>query len=219
MAVPSAHPWCAYKHMAPDGRVLYVGKGRVSRATDLAPSRRSAYHLNAIRRHCIPALIIFVKPFATEAEAFDGERRWIAEAKAAGHKLCNFTDGGEGASGRTISPDAREKLRLAATRQWDRQGRSAPKARPEGVSACVCCGGSVAWKGRPRLVCSKRCESAHYRKPYIKRPRAPGTSGIRGVYPAAGGRWKAGVSVGGEYHHMGTFATKDEAAEAVRAAQ
>ena len=28
-----AHPYCTYAHMTPDGRILYIGKGRISRAT------------------------------------------------------------------------------------------------------------------------------------------------------------------------------------------
>ena len=219
MAGKSIHPWCAYKHVALGGRVLYVGKGRLPRAADLAPSRRSAYHLNAIKKHCPKVLLIAVQPFATENEAFNAERQWIADAKAEGHKLCNFTEGGEGTSGRVMSPEAREKIRRATIRQWDQRGRRQPKSKPSGVASCTVCRCDIPWVGRPKLVCSKRCESAYYRKPAEKRPRKPGASGVRGVYPANGGKWKAGVTLSATYRHLGTFATKEEASAAIRAAK
>ena len=212
-------PWCAYKHMTMDGRILYIGKGRLSRAGDLSPSRRSAYHLRAIKKHCQLALVIAVAPFMTEREAFEAEREWIAKARADGHKLCNFTDGGEGASGAVKSPDTRKKLRDAALRQWDRRGRAAPKAAKSGVAICACCGADIHWRGRAKKVCSKRCESALYRKPYAPSPRRPGASGVRGVYPAGNGRWKAGVTVSGAYRHLGTFDTIEAAIAARREAE
>jgi len=49
---------------------------------------------------------------------------------------------------------------------------------------------------------------------------ANSTSGARGVsYWADRGVWRAGVSRLGRRHHVGYFATKEEAAEAVRLAR
>lgn len=212
-------PWCVYTHATLDGRPIYIGKGKLSRARCLAPSRRTAYHLNAIKKHCGQVLIIAVQPFETEAEAFAAEKIAIAEARAAGHQLCNFTDGGEGATGAVKSPETIEKLRQAAIRQWDRQGRAPKKLLASGVSACVSCGADIQWVKVPRKVCSKRCESAHYRKPYVPSARKLPASGVRGVYPTKHGKWKAAVTRDKRVCHLGTFDTKEAAAEAVRSAK
>jgi len=161
-----AHPYCTYAHMNFDGRILYIGKGRIHRATEFAPSRRSKYHLNSIKKHCPDFVLVVAQPYATEEEAFSREREWIAEARAAGHKLCNFTDGGEGASGRKKTPEEREHLRQLALRQWDTRGRKPKVPAIGGECQCLECGATIVLKyiKVPRKVCSKRCESRRFRR-------------------------------------------------------
>lgn len=203
--------------MNPAGRVIYIGKGTPSRARDLSPSRRTLYHRNAIQKHCRPVLVIVMVACASEQEAFALEKRLIAQAREAGHKLCNFTDGGEGASGRKKSQAEIERLRQLTLAQWDRRGRKPVRDKSPVTVNCVQCGVEIvrSYKSR-KVICSKRCESEKFRRPYIPSERPPGVSGVRGVYPTRDGNWKAGVTVNKQYRHLGTFATK-EAAIAARA--
>jgi hypothetical protein len=89
-----------YTHARPDGRVFYVGKGMDRRAWDFAPSRRTTHHVNIIRKYGAKNILVQTIPHADEMSAFTHERTLIASYKAAGIKLINLTDGGEGASGR-----------------------------------------------------------------------------------------------------------------------
>jgi hypothetical protein len=45
-----------------------------------------------------------------------------------------------------------------------------------------------------------------------------GTSGIKGVTKHPGGRWRATIHQDGKAYHLGLFKTKEEAAEAYKAA-
>lgn len=96
-----------YAYLREDGTPYYIGKGngdraysKCGRAVGLPPESR----------------IIFLKTGLTEEEAFRHEIYMIA---VLGRKdlgtgiLWNFTDGGEGCSGRQWSEESREKVRLS----------------------------------------------------------------------------------------------------------
>lgn len=100
----SARGFYVYTHARPDGSVFYVGKGRNRRAYDFAPARRTAHHLNIVRKYGRDAISVSIFPQESEAVAFESERALIAILKTAGIGLINLTAGGEGAAGRPQSP-------------------------------------------------------------------------------------------------------------------
>ncbi len=88
-----------------DGKVFYVGKGRRSRST--RQSTRSKHWLNIVNKHGF-----YVEFYATglqEWYAFELEIQLIAYYGR--ENLCNYTDGGEGCSGRMVSEEQKQKLR------------------------------------------------------------------------------------------------------------
>jgi hypothetical protein len=96
-----------YAYLREDGTPYYIGKGRGYRA--FYTQRRNA--------PCPPRdRILFLKTGLTEEEAHRHEVYMIA---VFGRKdlgtgiLWNFTDGGEGSSGKKVSPEVREKIRVA----------------------------------------------------------------------------------------------------------
>ena len=96
-----------YVYLREDGSPYYVGKGKGNRAW--SKNRR-------IPPPTDPSLIVIVKEFLTETEAFDEERLLIAfygrKDKGTGI-LRNLTDGGEGSSGWIPSAEYREKMSAA----------------------------------------------------------------------------------------------------------
>ena len=91
---------------ASTGEVFYVGKGSGKRYA--ATQDRSSYWRRIVDKHGVA--IEVVAYFFDEAAAFDHERLLIAEYRASGVKLCNLTDGGDGASGNVMSEEARRKI-------------------------------------------------------------------------------------------------------------
>lgn len=89
-----------------DMRVFYVGKGSGGRAFD--KGKRNAYWHNIVNKHGYK--VEFTHKEINEQKAFDLERALIARYREKGIKLCNATDGGEGASGAKRSMATRRRL-------------------------------------------------------------------------------------------------------------
>ena len=114
-----------YVYLREDGSPYYVGKGKGNRAW--SKNRR-------IPPPTDPSLIVIVKEFLTETEAFDEERLLIAfygrKDKGTGI-LRNLTDGGEGSSGWIPSAEYREKMSAALSGEnnpmFGRTGVNNPK--------------------------------------------------------------------------------------------
>lgn len=90
---------------ATDGKVFYVGKGCDCRST--RPSGRGSHWKNIVNKHGF-----YVEFYATglqEWYAFELEISLIAYYGR--ENLCNYTDGGEGCSGRVVSEEQKQKLR------------------------------------------------------------------------------------------------------------
>lgn len=85
-----------YGHYTESGVLFYIGKGQKARAFD--KTGRSDYWKSVSKKHGLK--VEMFAQWETEQEAFDHERFLIScfrdDLKL---KLCNFTDGGEGASG------------------------------------------------------------------------------------------------------------------------
>lgn len=121
--------FCVYIHKRPDGEPFYVGKGLLSRAYDFAPSRRTEWHKNIVNKYGRDNIIVQVFPCMYEKEAFELEKAHIKISKAAGHRLVNLTDGGEGAAGHVLTEA--QKLGLAKGRRKGKQGTKGPRPHLE----------------------------------------------------------------------------------------
>ena len=93
-----------YAYLREDGTPYYIGKGKRNRAFKTSGRKVSVPPLNRI---------LFLKKGLTEEEAFKHEVYMIAlYGREDGGEgiLLNFTDGGEGCSGRSVSKEVREKI-------------------------------------------------------------------------------------------------------------
>lgn len=88
---------------------FYVGKGMGKRSHELRATRRSEYHRRVIEKIGVENIIIWKLDCDSEQAAFTLEKYLIAHYRRIGAKLCNFTDGGEGASGCVQSDETRRK--------------------------------------------------------------------------------------------------------------
>ena len=96
--------YCVYAHeRANDGKVFYIGKGKLSRARSKAG--RSQMWSRTVKKHGLK--VRYVLEGMSEPCAFSLEKALIAVIGK--DNLCNFTDGGEGPSGRAVSRSQREK--------------------------------------------------------------------------------------------------------------
>jgi hypothetical protein len=102
----------AYAHLRPDLTPFYIGKGSGRRATDFV-NGRNRHHRNIVAKYGRKNIIVEVMPCASEAEAFLREQLAIKALRASGVRLCNQSDGGEGASGAIRSPETRAKMAAA----------------------------------------------------------------------------------------------------------
>ena len=105
-----------YLHFKPNGELFYIGKGSGRRARRLIVSNRSKYHSAIVNKYGKENIECLIFSRDSEQDAFETEKAWIKVAREAGIKLCNHTDGGEGASGNKPSIESRIKMSLAQLR-------------------------------------------------------------------------------------------------------
>ena len=100
-----------YEHWRPDeGVCFYVGKGKGDRAWQTG--RRNSTHAKIVKRLAKLDLCVevrLVQGELLETDAWELEKSRISFWRAAGIKLTNITDGGEGPSGRVESLASRKK--------------------------------------------------------------------------------------------------------------
>lgn len=143
-----ANDFYVYVHSRPDGSIFYVGKGHGRRAWDFSPSRRSAHHMSIVRKYGRESIRVAVLPQVSEEAAFAFERDMIALLRAAGTKLINRTEGGEGAAGRPQT-DA-QRAGFALGRGSDESRGITPESRARINAALRASKGKVAaWKQSP----------------------------------------------------------------------
>lgn len=183
--IPARPVWYVYLHTRPSGEPFYVGKGTSNRAYDFAASRRTQHHRNIVQKYGRANIGIVVIAAMSEFEAFMLEKAHIQIARFAGYQLANYTDGGEGASGR--EPTAAQLAALAKGRYASKRipvdgaakGRakaSAWKKTPEGRQHlarlaengkailhrerhvdCRACGIRFVTRSAKAVFCSNRC--------------------------------------------------------------
>lgn len=100
-----------YIHCKPDGSPFYVGKGTGRRSHNFM--KRTVHHKRITAKYGAANISIWKFNTNTEQEAFDLEIYLIAHYKRIGMKLCNQTDGGDGASGYTHTLEACAKMSAA----------------------------------------------------------------------------------------------------------
>lgn len=99
-----------YEHIDEYGEVRYIGKGKKYRAYDKC--NRNNYWKNIFKDKS--PIINFIARDLSEKDAFELEKLMIKVSKDAGFKLCNFTDGGDGTSGRKCSDETIKKMSESA---------------------------------------------------------------------------------------------------------
>ena len=99
-----------YAHYTSSGRLFYIGKGSGKRA--YSHRYRNAYWYHVVAKYGNPEIKIIAN-WATAEEAYANEIELIAQYKAAGEKLCNLSDGGEGSTGFIMPIEAKKKISLS----------------------------------------------------------------------------------------------------------
>lgn len=105
-----------YEHWRPDtDACFYVGKGKAKRSRSFE-ARNNLYGriVAKLQRGGVSPEIRIVGDGLTEAEAFCLEIERIAYWRLIGVKIANFTDGGDGTSGRLHSDATKAKIRKKA---------------------------------------------------------------------------------------------------------
>lgn len=139
---PLPSDFYVYLHRrATTGEVFYVGKGYGSRAWQIQ-GRSERWMATALKRGCI---IEIVQSGMQEWWAFELERDLVALYR--GPRICNVSDGGDGASGYKHRPESLEKMRMA------QKGR---KFSPE-----RCAINAIAQTGRKHSEKTKALMSIH----------------------------------------------------------
>lgn len=132
-----------YADTLPTGEIFYVGKGSGMRKYKIPRNpKQSAFwkkHPDSKRK--------ILQNNLSEQEAWDLEVKYIADLKLnycrypENHLACNFSDGGEGPSGRKLSEEHKEKIRQYMLHHNPFKGKVHTKEQREKMSA--------AHKGKP----------------------------------------------------------------------
>lgn len=96
-----------YAHIAGNGQLFYIGKGRDKRAW--SKKGRNIYWRRVVAKHGYRIEIVLGE--LTEAQAFELEKSLIVTCGR--DSLCNLTDGGEGSSGCIPTEQTRKKISVA----------------------------------------------------------------------------------------------------------
>ncbi len=188
-----------YVHTRPDGRPFYVGKGSKVRARKL--THRNAYYMAIVAKYGAANIKIELTEAADENAAFEAERHLIKTLRAAGHRLANLTDGGEGISGFVQSQSqrdatARANARRVVTEETRRKLRDSMQ------------GSDAQTKHRRALAESRRG------KPSGAAPRR----GKGYTFVKARGVWQAQIWIDGRSKWLGHHKTEADARAAYLAA-
>lgn len=106
-------------HKATTGEIFYVGKGQGRRAWDAAKNKRTAWWHSVARKHGVRVEI--AQDGLQEWAAFELEQELIAlhgRQDQNNGPLVNLSDGGEGASGATVTPELAIRRGKGISQAW-----------------------------------------------------------------------------------------------------
>ena len=113
-----------YLHIKPNGVPFYVGKGTGNRAY-VFNRKYNPHYTRILLKHGHDNIRVLVIPCQSEQHAFQAEIDCIAKLRRAGCRLCNITEGGEGAVGYRHTPEACAAISLG------NQGKTIPAYQRE----------------------------------------------------------------------------------------
>lgn len=146
----------AYTHARPDGSVFYVGKGSIKRAKWM---KRNKLHGAIVEKYGAKNIIVSFIPCSSENIAFDLEIGLIKCFRKMSVKLVNLTDGGEGVSGFTPSPETRAKMSVSSKASRTIEVRAKISAASKGIKKspefCAKISAAKSGKKRPPEFCEK----------------------------------------------------------------
>lgn len=120
-----------YIHKKPDGTPFYVGKGTGNRAHQF--SKRTQWHKNIVKKYGKSNIVVQITYCMNEAQAFELEKIYIKQLKAAGDNLVNLTNGGEGTSGLVRGRQTESHRRKNAAAKRGNTFRRGSKHTPESI--------------------------------------------------------------------------------------
>ena len=188
----------AYTHARPNREgvdaIFYVGKGQRQRDRDFI--HRTQHHKNIVAKYGRDNIVVVRYPCADEADAHRLEKLLIASYRAAGVRLTNLTDGGDGISGHRHSEETKAKISAS------NMGKViSPEARRRVSEALK--GRPGTWRGRKHSEETKtklRAAKLGSKNPSASRPmseetkakisatKLAKTGGVSGRYRGAPGR-------------------------------
>jgi len=193
-----AHQYYTYLHMRPDKfgieSVFYVGKGNERRIKKIS-RKHNNHHTRIVNKVGVENVRVVSFPCISEGAAFELEKVLIKSLRDAGVKLCNQTDGGEGASGLVHSDAARAKVSAANIGKF--------------VSLETRAKLSAAQKGRKHTLGSNDQHSKAVRNAPVSLRNKSGHKGV--CWKRLRSRWEASIFADGKRLHLGSFVTKEEA--------
>lgn len=200
-----------YLHLRPDkfglDSVFYVGEGDENRIKKV-PRRHNNHHTRVVSKVGEENVRVAAFPCISEDAAFELEKTLIKAFRTVGVKLCNQTDGGDGASGLVCSDETRAKLSAAS------KGRVHSAASKRKLSAAA--KGNTRAAGKRNTQAVSNNQQAQREAP----PRRDNTSGHKGVgWNARSQKWIPRITVDKKTIHLGSFATKEEAILARKAGE
>jgi group I intron endonuclease len=102
----------AYLHCKPDGTPFYVGKGDEKRVS-IKKREHNLQHTKILNEHGLENILVGKMECSTEDFAFELERGLIKRLRKMNVSIVNLTDGGDGLSGFSRSPETRAKMSAA----------------------------------------------------------------------------------------------------------
>jgi hypothetical protein len=127
-----------YEHLRNDtNQIFYVGKGKVGSGRSNITFGRNQYWKRVVKK-ANGFRVHKVVENVSELFAFQKEIERIAELKSAGIRLCNMTDGGDGASGYKHTEESLHKMSFS---QLGEKGNMYGKHHPEKIKKKISEGG------------------------------------------------------------------------------
>jgi hypothetical protein len=242
--VTEGRDFYVYAWLRPCDTPFYIGKGKGKRATRMKRGVIFKNIVAKIKRDGFEPMIVKLHAGLTEPEAFELERIEIAKhgRREFGGLLVNLTEGGEGSSGFVYTEASRAKMsassRLSPPKKGKYKGVSEVVRTGKWIAHIYIDGklchlgyfdteesaahaydsAAFAWWGTgcylnfpDEVPNSPPVPRSNAEAQHMKPPRGI----FKGVSPyGRNGKWRATIRPGGEWRHIGSFQTPEDAARA-----